>query len=349
MTQPSQAFAAALVAAAALAAPLAAQQPQRIALTGSEVEVYNLIGTLHVEGTTGAPAAEVTLRGPDAAKLTVAHEGGTLRIVYPGRAFVYPAAENSATSLYLRDDGTFGDDDDDRGRGNKVWIRGKGGEGLSAWAEVKVLLPRGSRATLNLGVGTVTLANTDGTIHVESASGNVEGTGTGGDLSVDTGSGDVTLTGHTGELSVDTGSGDIVLSKASGGAISLDTGSGDVRVDGASGPSLEIDTGSGEVVVGAAAVDALSVDTGSGDVSIVLTRAFASLDVDTGSGDVSVTAPKGIGAQVDLETSGGDISTEFPIQVTRKSADGLRGTIGDGKGTLTVETGSGDITLRQQT
>lgn len=348
MSRPSQVLAAALVAAAALAAPLAAQQAQRVALSGNDFEIYNLIGTIRVESTAGAAAAEVTLQGADAGRLSVHNEAGRLSIVFPGSAFVYPALSGSGeTQMRVEADGTFGDDDDDRGR--KVWIRGKGGDGLTAWADVRLLLPRGARAEVNMGVGKVTLANVNGRISVETASGDVEGTGTSGDLSVDTGSGDVTLTGHTGDLSVDTGSGNIVLARVSGGTVNLDTGSGDVRVDGVSSPSLGIDTGSGEVVVGAAAVDTLSVDTGSGDVSIALTRAFTSLDVDTGSGDVSVTAPKGIGAQVDLETSGGDITTEFPIQLTRKSSDGLQGTIGDGKGTLTVETGSGDITLRQQT
>lgn len=347
MPQTSRVLAALFVVGAATASSLAAQQPQRIALTGTSFEFYNLIGTIQVEGTSGGPAAEVTFQGADAAKLSLHRDGSAVSIVFPGTDFVYAGmGANSESNMRVREDGTFGGDD--WGSGRKVRIRGRGNDGLNAWAEMKILLPRGTRAEVNLGVGKVTLANVDGHIMVDTGSGDVEGGGTAGSLSVDTGSGDVTLTGHTGELSVDTGSGNIILAKVSGGPVSLDTGSGDVRVDGLTSPSLEIDTGSGDVMVSGAAVGEVGVDTGSGDVSIGLTADVAQLDVDTGSGDVTVTAPRSLGAQVNVETSSGDITTEFPLQVTRKTRDGLTGTIGNGKGTLRVDTGSGDIVLRQQ-
>lgn len=347
MPHPSRLLAALLAVAATTASALAAQQPQRVSLTGTSFEFYNLIGTIQVEGTSGGPAAEVTFQGADGAKLSLHRDGSTVSIVFPGTDFVYAGmGANSESDMRVREDGTFGGND--RGGGRKVRIRGRGNDGLNAWAEMKILLPRGTRAEVNLGVGKVTLANVDGHIMVDTGSGDVEGSGTAGSLSVDTGSGDVTLTGHTGELSVDTGSGDIVLGKVSGGPVNLDTGSGDVRVDGLTSPSLKVDTGSGDVMVSGAAVGSIGVDTGSGDVSLGLTADITDLDVDTGSGDVTVTAPRSLGVRVEVETSSGDITTEFPLQVTRKSRDGLTGTIGNGEGTLTVDTGSGDIVLRQQ-
>ncbi len=346
MPHPSRLLAALLAVAATTASTLAAQQPQRVSLTGTSFEFYNLIGTLRVEGTSGGPAVEVTFQGADGAKLSLHRDGSTVSIVFPGNEFVYPGMSDYETTTHVRDDGTFGHDD--HGQGRKVRIRGKGGSGLTAWAEMKIVLPKGTRAEVNLGVGKVTLANVDGHIMVDTGSGDVEGSGTAGSLSVDTGSGDVTLTGHTGELSVDTGSGDIVLGRISGGSVNLDTGSGDVRVDGLTSPSLKVDTGSGDVMVSGAAVGSIGVDTGSGDVSLGLTADITDLDVDTGSGDVTVTAPRSLGVRVEVETSSGDITTEFPLQVTRKSRDGLTGTIGNGEGTLTVDTGSGDIVLRQQ-
>jgi hypothetical protein len=63
---------------------------------------------------------------------------------------------------------------------------------------------------------------------------------------------------------------------------------------------------------------------------------------------VEVTAPKGLGATVAIETSSGDVTTEFPLQVTRKGRVGLTGIIGDGKGTMSVDTASGNVTLKQQ-
>jgi lia operon protein LiaG len=131
-------------------------------------------------------------------------------------------------------------------------------------------------------------------------------------------------------------------------AIALDTGSGDVRVSGLTATQLKVDTGSGEVIVSAASVRVVNVDTGSGDIRLGLTSDLDGLSVDTGSGDVELTAPASLGAQVDIETTSGDIDTQFPLQVTRQGHDGLKGTIGDGKGRITIETASGDVALRKQ-
>jgi DUF4097 and DUF4098 domain-containing protein YvlB len=111
---------------------------------------------------------------------------------------------------------------------------------------------------------------------------------------------------------------------------------------------LSVEAGSGNVKISDAQAPDASVETGSGDVSVTLLSGFQSLTVEAGSGNVEVLAPSTIGATVDISTGSGGIETEFPLQVTRKTSDGLRGTIGDGKGVLTVETGSGDVTLRRR-
>ncbi|HMU60608.1 MAG TPA: DUF4097 family beta strand repeat-containing protein [Gemmatimonadales bacterium] len=352
MNRPVRLLATALVLVTAPLASLQAQQAERFELSGAKLELYNLIGTLQVEPSTGNTAvAEITRAGKDGSKLTVQNTNGTLTVLYPGTEFSYPAmGNNSETNLRVRDDGTFGErygERSGRSGGRKVTITSRGG-GLSAWADVRVLLPRGTRIDFNLGVGKVTLANVDGSINVQTASGDVAATGTAGSLSIDTGSGDVTLAGHDGGLSVDTGSGDITLSNIKTGDLSLDTGSGDVRVDGVTASALSVDTGSGDVTVTAAAVGNVEVDTGSGDIRIGLTGDVRELSVDSGSGDVEVSAPKSLGATVEIETSSGDITTEFPLQVTRKGRDGLRGTIGDGQGRITIDTASGDVTLKQR-
>jgi len=244
---------------------LAAQQPQRVELSGATITIYNLIGTLQVVPATGASAvAEVTRQGSDGARLGVESSGGTLRIVYPDGSFVYPRlGSNSETTMDVNEDGTFGN-----GHGTRrVKISGRG-TGLEAWADVRLQVPAGAEVRLNVGVGKVTLSNVNGTIRAETASGDIEASGTSGSLTLDTGSGDVSLTGHNGPLSVDTGSGDIMLRDVKTGALSLDTGSGDVQVNGLTASELKVDTGSGDVIVSGAAVGVLNVDTGSGDVRL---------------------------------------------------------------------------------
>jgi len=89
----------------------------------------------------------------------------------------------------------------------------------------------------------------------------------------------------------------------------------------------------------------LSIDTGSGGITADLQRDIASLRAETGSGDIAIHAPASLGAQVAIETSSGEIETDFPMQVTRHGRDHMVGTIGDGKGTIAIETGSGQIRL----
>jgi lia operon protein LiaG len=67
--------------------------------------------------------------------------------------------------------------------------------------------------------------------------------------------------------------------------------------------------------------------------------------VETGSGDVTLKMPPTLGAEVDIETSSGDIETDFEVAVTRHARDHMTGRIGDGRGKIAIETGSGGIKL----
>ena len=63
------------------------------------------------------------------------------------------------------------------------------GNGLEAWADLKIAIPRGQKAAIHLGVGAVTVANVDGELLVDCAAASVEAAGTRGSLRIDTGSG----------------------------------------------------------------------------------------------------------------------------------------------------------------
>jgi hypothetical protein len=56
--------------------------------------------------------------------------------------------------------------------------------------------------------------------------------------------------------------------------------------------------------------------------------------------------PPTIGAEVELDTGSGEFDLGgLTIQVRRLEEDHITGTIGDGKGRLSVETGSGNVRL----
>src|SRR5258706_14457814 len=104
--------------------------------------------------------------------------------------------------------------------------------------------------------------------------------------------------------------------------------------------------GSGEDTVTGAKGYELRFETGSGNVDVALTATFRSLSVETGSGDVTLRVPPTISAEVELDTGSGDIDLGgLTIQVRRLQEDHVSGTIGDGRGRLSIETGSGNVHL----
>src|SRR3954462_10752026 len=97
--------------------PLLAQKAERYSISGGDVAIYNLAGEVKVEAGSGVVAAEVTRGGADAGKLKVVSgeiDGWeTLRILYPADRIQYSRlADGSSNQLRVRENGTFGDEDD---------------------------------------------------------------------------------------------------------------------------------------------------------------------------------------------------------------------------------------------
>lgn len=342
-----------LLAASWLAAttPLAAQQAERFTLQGNSVAVYNLVGTMSlVGGEGGAVVAEVTRRGPDASKLRV--ETGpirgrqTLRVIYPGSVVVAREFGNHGTTQSrVNDDGTFGDDDG-RSGGHRVTIVGSG-DGVEARADVTLRVPKGQRVAVHLVAGEATVTNVDGDIMVDVAAARVTTTGTRGRLELDTGSGDVRVTDAEGELSFDTGSGSVRVSRLRGSELEVDAGSGDLAGDDVAVKRLHLDLGSGGARLTKVSADDISLDTGSGDVDLALTSDVRSVEVDAGSGSVTLRVPPTLGATVEVDGGSGGIESDIPMTVTRRSHSDLTGQIGDGKGRIRIETGSGTVRFKK--
>ena len=172
------------LAVAFVAIPAAAQTSRQV-LKGDSVAVYNLVGELRVEAGSGSDVVvEIQRGGADAAKLDV--QSGplrgreTLRIIYPEDVISMPEwGRGWNTTLRVRDDGTFGEEHGrhDRGgwfrEGREVRITGRGRDGLEAYADLRVSVPKGKNVALYLGVGKAFISNVDGVIRVYVASADV--------------------------------------------------------------------------------------------------------------------------------------------------------------------------------
>ena len=326
-----------------------AGQETRYTLPG-HAAVYNVVGDVRVEAGSGsAVVVEVTRRGADGPKLRVEtgerRDRNTLRVVYPSDEIVYaPLGRNSQTELRVADDGTFGDGDNWRSRNRRVRITGDG-SGTEASADLLIRVPAGGRLDVHLGVGKVQVRNVDGRLLLDVASADVETSGTRGSLDLDTGSGTVSVTDARGDVTVDTGSGDVTLSQIDAGRFSLDAGSGTFRATGLAAQSVNLDTGSGDMMLTGVSSPSISLDSGSGSVDLELAADVEHLSIDAGSGDITIRAPTALGARVEIETGSGDFESDFELSVTRRSDDVISGSIGDGQGMISIETGSGDVRL----
>jgi len=89
--------------------------------------------------------------------------------------------------------------------------------------------------------------------------------------------------------------------------------------------------------------------TGSGGVTLDKVSSPMSVRVDAGSGGGTLALPKTFGAEVDIETGSGSITTDFAVRTRTLERRHLRGTIGNGAGRVVVETGSGSVRLRRST
>jgi hypothetical protein len=339
----------ALTLAAATSAPRPAAAQESFRLSGERVALYNLAGHVEVVRGTGADVVvHVTARGADADELSVevGALGGrnVLRVIYPGDAVIYRDSDlrgRFSSQVRVRDDGTFGG-----GRGGRrVEVRSSG-SGLEAHADLRVEVPAGRDVALYLAAGRADARGVQADLLMDLGSGRVTAQEITGRLSIDTGSGGVEVSDVEGDTEVDTGSGSVSLERVRGSRIGVDTGSGTVTGVGLEAERLLVDTGSGGIrLTDVSAVD-VEVDTGSGSVTVAFTGGVERLLVDTGSGSVTVGLPEGVDADVELDTGSGRIDVDVPFEVRVMRRDHVEGRLGQGRGLIHVDTGSGSITLR---
>jgi DUF4097 and DUF4098 domain-containing protein YvlB len=336
-----------------LTPPLAtAQQAERFELSGRAVAVYNLAGTVTLRAAGGsAVVVELTRGGRDAGDLRIEtgpfddHE--TLRVIYPADRVVYDElGHRSRTDVRVRENGTFGDSWGRSERGERVRISDRG-DGMEAFADLDISVPSGQRVAVYLAVGEVRAMNVEGDLLLDTHSAPVEASGIRGSLSIDVGSGSVDVAEVSGDVKLDTGSGSVDARQVRGDMLHIDTGSGSVTVSDATATELNIDTGSGRIRADGVSAQRVQLDTGSGSIDFELLNNADVIEIDTGSGGVTLTVPDAFGAEVDLETGSGGIELDMPVTMRRFERDHVRGTIGDGRGRLMIDTGSGSIRIRR--
>src|SRR6185369_9767065 len=250
-----------------------AQQRDRYTLMGDKVAIHNLAGELRVEpGTGSAVVVEVVRGGRDAGALSVRtgeHRGiPTLAVSYPGRRVVYPRIPGHWSVRQTADGGLFKEHLDLLGQ-REITVSGSG-SGIEAWADLRVLVPKGKSVIFRHLAGRASIHDVEGDLVVDHGVGKLEVRGVRGRVALDTGSGEVTVSNIQGDLTVDSGSGAVTISDLRGGALVIDSGSGRVQATHVDVDALNADTGSGDVSLRGIAAQRILLDTGSGSVQLDL-------------------------------------------------------------------------------
>lgn len=188
-------------------------------------------------------------------------------------------------------------------------------------------------------------------------------------LQVESVSSDIRLRGFTGAVAMRTVSGDVTAQEI-GALTHVNTMSGDISLSDGSG-SVKVMTTSGDVAISLSASD-VSVETVSGDVELELesfdsVKASAvsgeleiegnlnlggSIESRTVSGDIDLRLADPVNANVDVRTGpGGEIDNELTDEEPRSMLPGsmeLQTIMGDGSGSIRINTVSGEIRLDGQ-
>lgn len=181
-------------------------------------------------------------------------------------------------------------------------------------------------ATLHTGSGRITVRNIQN------------------DASADSGSGSIALADVSGRASATTGSGTIELNRV-GGEIHASTGSGRIEMDQVHG-RVTARTGSGSIQVSGVSDD-LRATSSSGSIHVQGNPAASSYwQIHTGSGSITLDVPSDAGFRVHAVTHSSSINSDLPLTIEEQGRHELRGRVGNGNGSVDLETGSGGIHIR---
>lgn len=203
-----------------------------------------------------------------------------------------------------------------------------------------VRAPAGTRIVINSLRADVKVTGIRGALSVTTASGDVVLTDVGAIESAKTANGDVVIRGATSEQALEAGSlnGDVLLSDIKARRISANTVSGSIEVRNVECESASLTTISGDV-------------TYAGHVA-----RSGRYELSTNSGDVHFRPSGGSGYALEASTFSGDIGGVTAVNTNALQGNSrnrnsrtrtVRTQVGDGSATVTLQSFSGDITVRK--
>lgn len=248
-----------------------------------------------------------------------------------------------------------------------------------------VRVPKKTELRVSTTFGEVRVENVDGPVGVSSTTGAVVLESLEGEASVETVEGDIRLYALHGPVSASTRSGAIEgeqlhtgatvanvdgivrLRHVHAGDVNVRTVSGRVELDHIGGEqpcrvlceavsgivlltevsaAVQLKTISGDVEGKRLSCGHFEAETVSGDTHLGFVKAISGqLRASSISGDICVSSPEGGSFRYSLLSRSGRVHCDHPAPDAWRSGNALHGTVGDGQGTVSLSTVSGDVSL----
>lgn len=145
------------------------------------------------------------------------------------------------------------------------------------------------------------------------------------------------------ELSIESISAPIQIENLKGTELDVDTVSGVIELKDVRADELSLSTISAKITCSGTAQD-LSLETTSGNCTLELTECPEKIDLDSISGNLELFLPKAAGFILRLDTVSGKFRSDFDYSIPK----GDTYVSGDGSCTVSADTVSGDIDIRQK-
>ncbi len=164
-------------------------------------------------------------------------------------------------------------------------------------------------------------------------------------INVRTGGGAIDLRDTEGAATLNTSGGDVSAKNVTG-KVKLRTSGGSIQADAIRG-DVDADTSGGDVRL--LRIDGnIRGNTSGGSVRCSIVGANRGISATTSGGDIELILPRGIAANIDAGTSGGEITTDIPVTSTLLKDTELKGTLNGGGERIYAHTSGGSIKLRAE-
>ncbi len=223
--------------------------------------------------------------------------------------------------------------------------------GCSVFVRYELTVPRGTDAVLFTENGGIDIDATEGAVEAEAWSGNIRLVDSLGPAQLVTSQGAIWISGSEGSVDATSGGGTIeardvtghiklrttrgnVLVLRSDGAVQVRSHNGDIDLRGGRG-EVTLETTRGDIRATLERLDGPGVFASkTGDVIVAVHEGGLSIDAESVQGSVDLRLPAGYNGELEVETAGGAIQCELPVDARIASPSLLLGQLGEGGSAL---------------